>query len=168
MQKFDWVKQLVDAERQMEETGMVDLSFDPSDSKKLTELTHQYLRDLKEIFVEYATAFNNLKNSPMGGVKIYGISNTPADFMLFRNGAKLLFCALGPGRIAIGLQHQAPQFGLASGASASAQTSSGQEGAIEAIFGAFGELNWTYQGSKVNPEALVRYYLTRFVKESTK
>lgn len=164
MRNIEWIRRLVDSERRMEETGMIDLAGTEEDSQRLTHMTQDFLREIKEQFVEYATAFNNLKNTPMGSVKIYGISNTPADFMLFRNGYKLLFTAVAPGRIAINLHSQAPQ--LARGAQSNGMASN--DGTIEAVFGAFGDISWTYNGSKVNPEALVRYYLSRFVRESAK
>jgi len=69
------------------------------ETRDLQEKTHEFLRTLKDNFVDYTTAFNNMKNSTIGGVKIYGISNTATDFMLFRNGYKLLFSAIAPGRI---------------------------------------------------------------------
>jgi len=165
MRNTDWIKELVESERQMEETGMVDLSAITDDGKRLAQMTQDFLREIKELFADFASAFNSMKNTPLGSVKIYGISNTPADFMLFRNGYKLLFTALAPGRIAIGLHHQASQ--LPMGATASPQSPS-NDGIIEAVFGAFGEVFWTYNSARVNPEALVRYYLTRFVKESAK
>lgn len=165
MRNTDWIKDLVESERKMEETGMIDLSSGIDDSRRLANMTQDFLREIKDLFIEYSSAFNNMKNAPLGAVKIYGISNTPADFMLFRNGFKLLFTALAPGRIGIGFHHQGAQAPM--GASASAASPS-TDGIIEAVFGAFGEVNWTYNSARVNPEALVRYYMTRFVKESAK
>ena len=105
-----------------------------------------------------------MKNSTIGGVKIYGISNTVADFMLFRNGYKLLFSAIEAGRIAMTLQAQSTQFIPIPG---HAQTPANDE-YLEAKYGPFGELTWAYRGTHVNPEYLVRYYLSRFVRESAK
>ena len=165
MRNVDWVKDLVESERRMEETGMIDLGSGTDEGKRIAQMTQDFLREIRELFSDYASAFNNMKNAPLGAIKIYGISNTPADFMLFRNGFKLLFTALAPGRIAIGLHHQTSQLPI--GASASPNNPS-SDGIIEAVFGAFGEVFWTYNGAKVNSDALVRYYLTRFVKESAK
>src|SRR4051812_5828252 len=106
MKNLEWVRSLVEAERRMEESGIIDLSNIPDDSRDLKDKTNEFLKSIKEYFIEYATAFNNMKNSTIGTVKIYGISNTVADFMLFRNGYKLLFSASEPGRIFISFQSQ--------------------------------------------------------------
>jgi hypothetical protein len=164
MKNLDWVKELAEAERRMEETGIIDLSAIHDETRDLQMKTNEFLKEIKENFIEYATAFNNMKNSTVGGVKIYGISNTIADFMLFRNGYKLLFTAVGAGRVAINFQAQAAQFAPLPG-----QPNSGShEEVLEAHYGPFGELSWSYRGTSVKPEYLVRYYLSRFVRESAK
>jgi hypothetical protein len=161
MKNLDWVRDLVESERRMEETGMIDLSAISDETRDIQAKTNEFLKTIKDTFVEYATAFNNMKNSTVGSVKIYGISNTVADFMLFRNGYKLLFSAAEPGRINISFQVQPSQFTQAGG-------SPGNEESLDAKYGPFGELSWTYRGTSVNPEYLVRYYLSRFVRESAK
>ena len=88
MEKLNWIKELVLAEKQMEDAGMVDMEagFDPS--SQVEESTVEFITDLKASFVEAASAFNQLKGSTLGQIRIYGISKTKADFMLFRNGYK--------------------------------------------------------------------------------
>jgi hypothetical protein len=164
VKNLEWVKDLVEQERRMEETGIIDLSSVPDETRDLQRKTNEFLKNLKDAFVDFATAFNNMKNSTLGTVKIYGISNTVADFMLFRNGYKLLFSASAPGRIAITFQTSATQFIPQPGHSG---TPSAEE-VLEAQYGPFADLTWTYRGTHVNPESLVRYYLTRFVRESAK
>lgn len=164
MKNLDWVKDLVESERRMEETGIIDLAAIPDENRDLTQRTYEFLKMLKDGFVEYSTAFNNMKNSTIGSVKIYGISNTSADFMLFRNGYKLLFSASGPGRVTMAFQTSAPQFMPSAGQT----TNASAEETLEAAYGPFGDLSWTYRGTQVNPESMVRYYLTRFIRESAK
>src|ERR1700722_14421558 len=110
MKNLEWVRDLVESERRMEETGIIDLATIPDENRDLNQRTNEFLKQLKENFIEYSTAFNNMKNSTIGSVKIYGISNTAADFMLFRNGYKLLFGATGPGRVTMTFQTSTPQF----------------------------------------------------------
>lgn len=166
MKNLEWVRELVESERRMEETGIIDIAAIQDETRDLTEKTHEFLRVLKDNFVDYTAAFNNMKNSTIGGVKIYGISNTATDFMLFRNGYKLLFSAVAPGRIVMSFQNQTSSFLSAqSGASMNAPAS---EEYLEANVGPFGDLTWTYRGATVNTDALVRYYLTRFIRESAK
>ncbi len=163
MKNLDWVRELVESERRMEETGIIDISAMQDEQKDLHDKTIEYLKSLKEVFMDYTTAFNNMKNSPIGTVKIYGISNTATDFMLFRNGYKLLFSAIAPGRIAMSFQSQTPSLMPSMNPLAAAA-----EEYLDAQMGAFGEITWTYRGAVVNPDSLVRYYSTRFIRDSAK
>jgi hypothetical protein len=164
MKNLDWIRNLVESERKMEETGIIDISVN-DDNRDLQEKTQEFLREIKENFSDYVTAFNNMKNSTLGTVKIYGISNTVTDFMLFRNGYKLLFSALSPGRIAISFQSQTSSFLPQANAHLNAPSA---EETIDASVGPFGELTWTYRNSAINSDYLVRYYLSRFIRESVK
>lgn len=166
MDKINWIKDLVLAEQQMEESGVIDVSggFDPE--KHLAEATLEFMRDLKAAFIESASAFNQLKGSSIGTLKLYGISKTEADFMLFRNGFKLIFSVNRPGIIKIKFNSIGnPIFANPNNGSQVADDGSDN---LRARWKAFGELEWTYDDKKINLDYLVRYYMTRFVKESTK
>lgn len=164
MGKLDWIKELVHAEQQMEEAGVVDMTagFDPQ--RQIEEATIDFLMDLKLAFVEVTSAFNQMKTTGLGQIKIYGISKTKADFMLFRNGYKLIFSMSRPGEIRIFQTATNPQFYF--------QTSNEEMGietqVLSAEWGAFGQMSWTYKGQPINLDYLVRYYVSRFVKDSAK
>lgn len=171
MDKMQWIKDLVKAEQAMEESGVIDVTagFDPN--KHLSEATFDFMRDLKAAFVESAATFNQLKGSTLGTIKIYGISNTVADFMLFRNGYKLIFTVAGPGVLSVRFNTIGNQFfpqPQAEGSPSQASQTSSSGDVLKASWGAFGELNWTYDGKPINLDYLVRYYMTRFIRESTK
>ena len=104
--KMSWLKELVRAEREMEESGVVDVSagFDPE--TVLADQSKEFLGRLKDLFIQYTSAFNQMKGVALGGVKIYGIAKTAADFMLFRNGYKLIFSLKQSGQISITFNHQ--------------------------------------------------------------
>lgn len=165
MDRMDWIKDLVLAEQQMEESGMVDFSagFDPEAT--LMNETIEFLESLKNKFVETASAFNQLKGSTVGRIKIYGISKTHADFMLFRNGYKLIFSMRQPGLIAINFAHLGTSYIPTAGHQV---TFNGEEDLLHSHWGAFGDLIWTYQGQPIRLDYLVRYYLSRFIRESAK
>jgi hypothetical protein len=167
MEKINWIKDLVLAEQQMEDTGMVDMSagFDPE--RELETATAEFLTELKSAFVESASAFNQLKSSSVGTIKIYGISKTQADFMLFRNGFKLIFSLKHPGLITVTFNATAPTFVPGQTADQN-QTGAGPADNLKARWGAYGELVWTSNDLPINLNYLVRYYLSRFVKESAK
>ncbi len=167
--KMSWLKELVRAEREMEESGVVDVSagFDPE--TVLADQSKEFLERLKDLFIQYTSAFNQMKGVALGGVKIYGIAKTAADFMLFRNGYKLIFSLKQSGQISITFNHQGST-GFVPGAQVSEEVidSLMNEDRIEARWGAFGQIIWTHKELEINQDHLVRYYLSRFIRESTK
>ena len=163
MEKLSWIKELVLAEQQMEEAGVVDMEagFDPA--RQLEEATVDFINDLKASFVEAASAFNQLKGSTLGHLRIYGISKTQADFMLFRNGYKLIFSLRQPGLITITYSSAGAHF-----VPGAAKEEPGPSDQLRAAWGAFGQLVWTYNDHRINIDYLVRYYMSRFVKDSAR
>lgn len=164
MNNLDWIKELVLAEQQMEDSGVVNLSAIDPDAH-LEEQTLEFLRDIKAAFVEAAASFNQLKGSSIGTLKIYGISNTKADFMLFRNGYKLIFSVKRAGEIEIYSSLMSSHF-LA--ATSEQEAKPGDRDNLRAHWGAFGELQWHNKNLPVKLDFLVRHYLSRFIRESAK
>lgn len=170
-EKMEWLKSLVDSEQQMEESGIVDMQagFDPD--KLLVNETIQFLLQIKTEFVEASSVFNELKVSAIGRVKIYGIAKTHADFMLFRNGFKMIFSMKAPGQISIRFNFIGNNFITQS----TTQTELGvqnstimDEQLLEAKWGPFGEIFWTYETHPFQLKYMVRYYMSHFLKESAK
>lgn len=169
MEKISWIKELVKAEQQMEESGLVDMSFGFEPEKILVTETVQFLLGLKTEFVDASSTFNELKPSALGRIKIYGIAKTHADFMLFRNGFKMIFALKDPGHISVRFNFIGSNYIPTPGVEAhAAATNVMDEHIIEAKWGAFGEIVWTYQGLPIKMEYMVRHYLTQFIKESSK
>lgn len=166
MEKISWLKELVLAEQHMEDTGMIDMTagFDPE--RELEDATTEFLTDLKTAFVEASATFNQLKGSSVGTIKIYGISKTRADFMLFRNGYKLIFSMKQPGVIQVSFNATVPTF--VPGQNASETPTGGPVDQLTARWGAYGELVWTSKELPINLDFLIRYYVSRFVRESAK
>jgi hypothetical protein len=168
MDKLSWIKDLVRAEQKMEESGVVDfnMGFDPQ--QLLFTESIGFLNNLKTTFVEAASSFNQLKGSTVGRIKIYGISNTHADFMLFRNGFKLIFALREPGVIGVRFHFAGAGFVQVANASDDGQKAPSEDDLLIARWGAFGDLVWTYQDQPIKSDYLVRYYMTRFIRESAK
>jgi hypothetical protein len=163
MNGFDWIKDLVISEQKMEDTGVVDLSSVSPDAH-LEAQTIEFLRDVKTAFIEAAATFNQFKGSGSGNLKIYGISNTRADFMLFRNGYKLIFSYKRSGEIEVYHSLMSSHFLNPS----EAEQPNDSRDIIRAHWGAFGDMTWTYKNLSVRIDYLVRHYITRFVRESAK
>jgi len=173
MGKLDWVKELVRAEEQMEETGIVDFSIGFDNDRTLIQETLNLLQVLKNEFIESATAFNELKASALGRIKIYGIAKTQADYMLFRNGFKMIFSLKEPGQISIRFNFLGP--GLSPSPLPTAPPIVGQssqnlmeEHLLVAKKGPFGDLVWTFKDREIRIDSVVRYHLTLFIQESSK
>jgi len=163
VEKLNWIKELVLAEQQMEEAGVVDMEagFDPN--RQLDEATVDFIHDLKAAFVEAAAAFNQMKASTHGHLRIYGISKTKADFMLFRNGYKLIFSLREAGCITVAYSTAGAHY-----VPGTSREDQGPSDVLRASWGAFGQLVWTYNDHKINIDYLVRYYMSRFVRDSAR
>lgn len=166
MEKISWIKDLVLAEQQMEDTGMVDMSAGFDAEKELELATTEFLADLKSAFIESSATFNQLKSSGVGTIKIYGISKTHSDFMLFRNGYKLIFSLKQPGLVTVTFNATSPHF--VPGQTVVDTPATGPVDNLKARWGAYGELVWTSNDLTINLDYLVRYYISRFVRESAK
>lgn len=174
MEKLDWIKDLVSAEEQMEESGLIDMSLGFDQDRALISETIQFLLQLKTEFVDAATCFNELKTSALGRIKIYGIAKTHADFMLFRNGFKMIFSMKNPGSISIRFNFIGSQL-ITTGAHSvnnmikdSNLSSSHDEQTLDASWGPFGEIEWKFQGQNFKVPFLIRHYLRIFLQESAK
>lgn len=163
MDKLSWLKDLIRADQEMEESGVVDFTAGFNPETQVLDETTLFLNELKDSFVNYVSTFNQMKENPQSRIKIYSVSKTRADFMLFRNGFKIVFSMIEPGRVSVSLSHVGSSFHIPGKTQDSSRT---QEDLIEALQGAFGKLTWSYQGQPVNVEHMVKYYLSRFIRES--
>lgn len=168
MEKISWIKELVKAEQQMEESGMVDMTYGYDSDRMLAHETLQFLLQLKTEFVDASSAFNELKPSPLGRIKVYGIAKTHADFMLFRNGYKMIFSLKAAGELGIRFNFIGSNYIPGSGAESAAGTHLIEEQVVVAKWGPFGEIVWSYQNQPIRLEYMVRHYMTLFLRESSK
>lgn len=163
----NWIEELVKAEQKMEETGIVDLGTQFDQQRILIHDTLDLMMKLKTAFYDASQTFNDLKTSPLGKVKLYGIAQTHADFMLFRNGYKMIFAIKNPGVISLRMNFIGANYIPNPSVDASqSMTQVMEEHLIEAVRGPFGEVAWTYQKQNFNLSYLVRHFLSFFIKES--
>ena len=156
----NWIKELVRTEQDMESKGEIALPDIQPSEKELNEHTMEFMKQLRTAFTTHSALFNHIKGF-LGSLRIYGIANTTADFMLFRNGHKLVFSVQEPGLISVSMKFNDPFL---------AKTGSATESAdfIKGEWGPFNELKWTYNDQRINIDYLIRYYMTAFVKNSVK
>lgn len=168
-QNVSWIKELIQNEQQMEESGLVDFSPLVSENNIILASSIELLKTLKAAFIKNANIFNQLKGSDHGIIKVYGIAKTHADFMLFRNGYKLVFNMIEAGRVEITFHHMSSPFlNTNTKPTETKSSSSVPQGTMQAAWGAFNEVRWVSDKKPVNNDHLVKFYMRAFVQNSTK
>ncbi len=158
----NWIKNLARQEDKMESSGEVNFqsftSTTTGTKEELEEQSIEFLKQMRMALTQSVSFFNQLKGY-MGTIRIYGITGTAGDFMLFRNGYKLIFSMKSPGIISIRFLNMES---LVPGK----ETSAPPADYLKGIWGSFGELKWLHNNQPVKIDFLVRYYITHFVKQS--
>lgn len=174
-EKFEWIQDLVRTEQQMEETGLIDFGTHLDPERLMVGAALTFLAELRNGFNEAIEHFNKLKTNSNGKVKIYGIAKAHADFMLFRNGFKLVFSLKQPGVISVRTHFMNPSLptvssmnfiGNADNQMLGALQFRGEEDLLEMAMGPFNEPLWTFKGQAIKLESAVKYYLTKFLQDT--
>ncbi|MBD64029.1 MAG: hypothetical protein CME62_02405 [Halobacteriovoraceae bacterium] len=153
----------------MEETGIVNFSehLDPMHMLEVSSI--EFMENLKEKFELYLTKFNELRTRQADktkAIKMFKISNTINDFMLFRNSLKLVVARRSPDVISIGfLSNSGGLFAARLNYEAESKTKIHE---IKAHVGPFNNIHWKFNGENVELDSLVRHYLTEFIKHSAR
>ena len=158
---IQWIKNLVRMEQDMEASGQVHLPETKASVSDMAEHTDEFMKQLRTAFTSHSSVFNHMKGF-LGSLRIYGIAGTKSDFMLFRHGHKLIFSVKEPGLITIKMNFNTAIL-----------MNNGEEKSepadfIQAQWGPFNELKWTYNNKAINLDYLIRYYMSVFVKNSVK
>ena len=166
---MDWVHEIAKNELNPEAANIFNTvnQFDPK--QIIEESTIEFLEQLRELFTAYSRVFNGYSdsNGKFSELKLFGITNTPADFMLFRNNVKLVLANSAHGIInATFTQHTRGDLAVDGAQAGSGGETKRQSQDIIAQIGPFLDVSWTYQGERVNPSRLVKYYFVEFVKAS--
>lgn len=163
-----WIENLAMDEINMEESGIINFNEHLNPQRLLEESSINFMEELKEVFEIALTRFNQFRgshdNSKM--IKIFKISNTINDFMLYRNSLKLVIARRSNDVISLGFLSNTG--GLFSARMNNEEVSSSQIHEIKAHVGAFNEISWKFKGETVKLHSLVKHYLTEFIKHSSK
>jgi len=170
MEKITWIQELVQSENLIDNEGMVESAHELTHEEILLQESVRYLIELKNEFQDVITAFNELKGEVPGLVRLYGIAKTHSDFMLFRNGFKLVIVLKAPGVISLRMNFVPSSYVPATLESPDAfrEKIIGDECHLEARYGAFGEVHWIYKNIPININYVVKYFFTLFVRESNR
>lgn len=152
-----WAAQLAFHERRLEKEGTVDYGVPFRRQELLAEKTKEFARILQHTFHKHVEHFNQARKSAAHAIHIYKISRSDEDFLMYRNGVKLIVSAQRAGRISLSFnQFIAPM----------AQNDSHAHVELEAIWGPFDQLLWTYKGERVQLMDIVRYFISEMAFQS--
>ncbi len=167
-----WINELARAEVHPDAEKLLQLgrAFDPQ--QLVEESTIDFLMELREHFNEFARLFNGYSESGAryADVKIYSIAQTAADFMMFRNQIKLCVANAAHGVIQFAFAQHVRQTVAVDGQqlqgtqSLGSQGQAGQTQDIMAQVGPFRDVYWTFQGEKVTPDQVAKFYFAEFVR----
>lgn len=176
-QMKDWLEELAQSELTTEQTGQADPFGHLDYEKILKNRTLVFLTELRNLFQECATRFNQHRKDPRHSIKVYGIAQTEADFLVFRNSLKLVISYVKAGQVEVSFHTlsggiYAPQKKVVNNVvRGGIPRPPGEKGLptgdlIEIELGPFNEAYWNYCGTRVTPPSLIRFYLTEFIKNS--
>ena len=156
-----WIHDLTRAEISPEAEALYRLSSTAAPDQAIEESTVDYLTDLRAYFQEYVRAFNSFSDAgkKFSEIKIFNLTQGAADFMLYRNGVKLIIANTAHGVI---------QFSYDQHANAAPKTDLviPQPEEILAQMGAFGAIRWTYRSETVASEQVSKHFFSEFVRTS--
>lgn len=164
-----WVEQLALDELNMEESGVVNFNEHLDPAFLLDEASIEFMTELRDRFEVYISKFNEYRNGPNSGasIKIFKISNTVNDFMLFRNSLRLIFSRKASDLITIGFLSSGKDL-FAARMSDSEMNGVPAPHEIRAHVGPFNNISWRFAGEVIDQDSLVRHYLSEFIKQSAR
>ena len=154
-----WIHELARGESSPEAEALYNLHQTSAPEQAIEESTVDFLTDLRGYFQEYVRLFNSLSDAgkKFAEIKIFNLTQGAADFMLYRNGIKLIVANTTHGVIQISYdRHSIP------GAVSDGSSNIPQSQEILAQLGAFGTIFWTYRGEKVQSDQVSKYFFGEF------
>ncbi len=163
-----WIESLALDELNMEESGVIDLHGHLNPVHLLEESSINLMNQLRDRFELYISKFNEYRGNEISGaqIKIFKISNTINDFMLFRHSLRLIFARKSNDLISIGFLSNGQEFNSVNPTVHGPGQADLHE--INAHLGPFNKTSWRFQGEEIEIDALVRYYISEFVKRSAR
>ena len=161
-----WLEQLALDEVNMEETGIINFhKINPE--KMLEEASISIMEDIKDIFENYCAKFNEFRANygSEQNIRLFKISDTVNDFMLFRNSLKLIVARKSADIISIGFLSNS---GGLRAAKLGNELNDHKVHDIRGHLGPFGHISWKFQGEDIHFPSLAKHYMTEFVQLSAK
>ena len=164
----DWIESLAFDEINMDEAGIVDFNEHLDPQAFIEESSIKFMNEIRDLFEVYITRFNECRGGQSSGaqLKMFKISNTVNDFMIFRNSLRLIFSRKSSDLIVISLLANGKEI-FAPRLDENTQNNFSHH-EICATIGPFNNVKWKFQGEEVNTRAMVKHYLMEFIKNSAR
>lgn len=166
---YAWIENLAMEEINMDESGVVNISGHLNPAVMLEESSINLMNEIRDRLEAYITKFNEHRthSNSNATIKLFKISNTVNDFMLFRNSLRLIFARKANDCISIGFLANGKDI---YGARLSFNDNFGSTTIHElrAHIGPFNKITWRFNNETVDMDALVRHYLTEFIINSAR
>lgn len=166
---YSWIEGLALDEINMDESGIVNINGHLNPELLLEESSIAFMNDLRDRFEAYTAKFNEqrARNHSNAAIKLFKISNTVNDFMLFRNSLRLIFARKSFDVISIGFLANGKDI-YGARLSFNDQFGSTNIHEIRAHLGPFNKITWRFNNEVLDIDALVRHYLTEFIVNSAR
>jgi hypothetical protein len=154
-----WIHEIARAEASPEAEALYKLTQGAGPQQAIEESTVDLLTDLRAYFQEYLRVFNSLSEAgkKFAEIKIFNLTQGAADFMLYRNGIKLIIANTTHGAIQISYDRHS-----AGGTGGDATIPQPEE--LIANVGAFGKVYWTYRSERVESEQVAKHFFGEFTR----
>ena len=163
-----WIENLALDEINMDESGIIDIDGHLDPRHMLEESSINFMNDIRDRFEVYVNKFNEYRgNQPSTQIKMFKISNTVNDFMLFRNSLRLIFARKANDLISIGFISGAKDI-YSPRLKKNEDFGSQNLHEVRAHVGPFNNISWRFNGELVDIDAMVRHYLSEFIKNSAR
>jgi hypothetical protein len=165
----NWVENLALEELNMDESGVVNFNNHLDPNHFLEESSIRYMDALRDRFEFYATKFNEYRGNINGQnqIKIFKISNTINDFMLYRNSLRLVIARKSNDLVSVGFISSSGSL-FAPRINNNEKSLNNTPHEIRAHLGPFNDISWRFQGETINTDAMVRHYLSEFIQSSAR
>lgn len=166
---YAWIENLAMDEINMDESGIVNINGHLNPELLLEESSIALMNDIRDRLEAYITKFNEHRGkvNATSSIKIFKISNTVNDFMLFRNSLRLIFARKAHDTISIGFLANGKDI-YGARLSFNDQFGSSNIHEIHAHIGPFNKITWRFNNEPVELDAMVRHYLTEFIINSAR
>lgn len=162
----NWIENLALEEINMEESGIIQFHDHLDPQSILEESSVKLVDQIRERFEIYVEKFNEFRMATGNGIRIFKISNTVNDFMLFRNSLKLVVARKSVDLISIGFLSNSG--GLFSARVNKDTPAANAAHEVRAHIGPFNKVTWTFNGERIDVDSMVKHYLGEFIRHSAK